>query len=136
MPRSANEQMKSSVRSFGRIMELGLLGGIFPKPSYSSQAKDFLSKRVDSFDAMEYHPGLTSDDVYYPSWFLGKWKAESKFTAFRYPFDNSFGGPSKNATASEIGTDLLYICKFTTDRVSDKCVSDRLYNVEQIGFVS
>lgn len=109
------------------------------KSVHSSITKDFLQKRVQSFDATEYRPGLAQEDVMYPSWFLGKWKAASKFVDFTYPLGaEAHQGPSYNTTMKELDSVLEYVCKFKPDptRSSDECIADRLYNVEQIALSS
>lgn len=101
---------------------------------------DFLSSRVNSFDALEYRPGLADNDVYYPAWFLGKWQGSSKFTEFVYPLgEEAHQGPSRNTTEKELNSVLEYPCKFKPDRylsAKDFCIADRLYNVEQIALSS
>ena len=109
------------------------------KPPQSSIPRDFLQRRVLSFDAAEYRPGLAEEDVLYPSWFLGKWKASSKFVDFTYPLGaEAHQGPSYNTTLKELNSVLEYVCKFKPDpmKSSDTCIADRLYNVEQIALSS
>ena len=151
VPRTCREQ--AAERIVEKSMLVGLAGtsvlfptspsSASPTPSSPSSSpkipNDFLQKRVQSFDALEYRPGITEEDVLYPPWFLGKWKVASKFTDFTYPLGaEAHQGPSYNTTMKELNTILEYVCKFKSDlkRSSDYCIADRLYNVEQIALSS
>lgn len=131
-----------------RLFKLSLIGFSSLRVSPSSALTNptavddgYLKKRVDSFDADQYRPGIQDDDVYYPEWLSGKWKSTSKFVAFEYPLQKSFGGQPNNVTEKELGNVLEYICRFKPVQSTNiahmgSCISDRLYNVEQIALAS
>ena len=63
----------------------------------------------------------------------------SKFVDFAYPLGaDAHQGPSLNTTMKELNSVLEYVCKFkpALTKSSDKCIADRLYNVEQIALSS
>ena len=137
-PRSIKESFLNSVGIYYRKIYTGIPLFIFTKSSFAAtKTDDFLYKRSISFDSNQYQPGISSKDVYYPLWFEGKWKTSSNFTSFKYPLDVNFGGSSYNKTLSELYSSLEYISKFKVDqKINEKCISDRLYNVEQISIAS
>jgi hypothetical protein len=148
-PKTNQDMFRLSITSTQRrLAQVCFIGFSSLKVSPSSalttpKATDigYLKRRVDSFDTDQYRPGIQDDDVYYPEWLNGKWKSASKFVAFDYPLQKSFGGQPKNATEKELGSVLEYICRFkpvssTNVAHIGSCISDRLYNVEQIALAS
>lgn len=72
-------------------------------------ATRFYGKGID-----KYNPGLTSNDIYYPKWFEGKWNCNSTCVDIAAPLGNlSFGGSRAYERALlELNTSLIYNAKF------------------------
>lgn len=110
-----------------------------PRPSIGAASigsEQFLLRRLESYDASAYRPGLTISDIFYPKEFEGRWSASSRLVGFEAPMgEELFGGKGAIARAEgERGSALVYdsIFKATGDTV----VADRLLNVESIARAS
>lgn len=87
--------------------------------------------------------GLESEDVFYPEWFLGRWRVTSTLTGVNAPAGEGFFSPGRNGTAAleqarvEIGPSraLEYECRWVR-RPDGKIVVDRAFNVASISRAS
>lgn len=79
--------------------------------------------------------GLEGNDVYYPSWFEGKWKIQSACTSVEAPCGIAlFGGNRTWATAQQELKDppLVYEARFLRVNDNNQNVADREFNVRSI----
>ena len=85
--------------------------------------------------------GLESPDVYYPPWFLGRWRATSTLREVLAPAGAELFSPGRNGTAllakarAEVGDPLAYDVRWRRDG-ENNVVVDRAYNVESISRAS
>lgn len=106
----------------------------FPQSSLSSRC---FSTSIE--DSTTLRSGITSPDVYYPSYFNGKWFSTSKAVSVLAPLgEDIFGLAAYKAAEKDIGTVLNYVSKFKPDlqQNSEFSIADRLYNVESIAQAS
>jgi hypothetical protein len=95
-----------------------------------------LYERFRSNNPTIYKPGIKISDVFYPTWFQGKWNVESVCTDVSAPLGiDAFGGQGAFSRAKkDVNTALKYDSIFKA--FGDTVVGDRLYNVEQIAIAS
>lgn len=117
---------------------LSMVSTISPSAKYSQSSDNILLKRLSDkpLDAKSYKPGILSTDVYYPSWFDGLYKTNSRFTKVYDPLgEEPFGGSSALIAAKDdVGSLLVYNSKFK--RNNNFIISDRLYNLKSIAIAS
>eukprot|EP01041_Mallomonas_annulata_P001438 gene1438-2768_t len=101
------------------------------------KSNSYLGRRASSMDSLEYKTGVSSDDVYYPIDFQGKWNVSSIFREVTAPLGvEVFGGqPVFDAALKDVNSSLNYVAKFKPGP-NDTTICDRLYNVEQIAEAS
>lgn len=83
-------------------------------PAQAIEMKNILSSRLLSGGVDAYRPGITESDVFYPSWFLGKWNVTSTLTDVQAPLgENAFGGRNTfDRARNDTGNALIYSSRF------------------------
>ena len=76
-----------------------------------------LLDRVTSLDYSSYKPGIEINDIYFPSWFNGKWKTTSIFTDISVPLGLEVigGKPVYDRALKDLNSELTYISRFQPD---------------------
>jgi len=117
------------------VIKLGSSQG--QQPSSVSENGRLLESRVRD-NALNPPPyGMEDTDIYYPSWFAGKWNVRSETKSVEAPCGIPlFGGNTTYDIAmKDVGNVLKYQSRFLSSQ-NNKVVADREYNVRSISKVT
>jgi len=120
---------RDTIKILGSI-SVGILAG--PSLAEDKQKAVLESRLVEN--SLQPPPyGMEGSDVFYPSWFEGRWKVASTCNEVQAPCGNLlFGGNQTFAAAQkEVGNTTLYESRFLRTQ-NDNVVADREFNVRSI----
>mmetsp|Transcript_1304 Transcript_1304/g.2112 ORF Transcript_1304/g.2112 Transcript_1304/m.2112 type:complete len:393 (+) Transcript_1304:56-1234(+) len=113
----------------------------------SSIRNDRILRRLQTGDSSSFHPGITNEDFYFPSWFQGDWRTHSVFTTIETPIgvDAMGGQPVYDRTVKDLNTALDYVVRFDasnnaafkgSEPLSSGSTFDRSFNVKQMAQIT